>query len=214
MRRVGALIPLILLLILGCAPVAPQRTGPPVEPLPFADLLRSPELHAGKRVRVGGVIVKTEIRQDVTVIEIYQTRMDQQGRPVDIDRSEGRFLGYYAGLLESEIYRQGRRITVVGVVRGGEIRRLGDRDYDYPVLDLREIDLWDERPAVRYVSDPWYPWGPYYGWFPWYYPYRNHRYHGRRHPGRPHYGHHNPGRPHHGNHHPGRRGTDRFGDRP
>ncbi len=153
-NRQGLWFVLVLWGLAGCA-AAPWTVGrPPKEPQPpFAELLADPQAHSGKEFRLGGVIVGSEVKKDGTLLEIYQTRVDQQGRPVDLDVSGGRFLAQHRGLLESEIYRKGRRVTVQGTARGQVVRKLGDLDYRYPYLEITDIRLWATE--IRVPPDPW-----------------------------------------------------------
>jgi outer membrane lipoprotein len=63
---------------------------------------------------------------------------------------------------------------------------LGEVEYRYPYLLVKEIHLWKEEKPVQHEPyawglwyDPWYPWGPwgFWGWHSWYYP----RYYPRHH---------------------------------
>jgi len=156
----------------GCAHVISEDVRKEVNPnIPFAQLLKNPLSYEGQTVLLGGVIVKTTYDQNGTLLEIYQTEMDWEEKPDNIDVSEGRFFAVYNGFLDSEIYKKGRKVTVAGVVTGVIISKLGGIDYHYPSLLIREIHLWKkERKEIR---DPylWYPWGMWGMWGPWYDPY-------------------------------------------
>ena len=130
--------------------------------------------------------MKTSYKEDGTLLEVYQTKIDREGQPVELDVSGGRFLGQYNGLLDREIYRKGRKVTIAGTVQGEKILKLGEIDYRYPYLIIKDIYLWkEELPYYHYphaweVWDPWfwypgYPWRPWYPWYPWYSPYWRHR---------------------------------------
>ncbi|MBW1716602.1 MAG: Slp family lipoprotein [Deltaproteobacteria bacterium] len=93
----------------GCAHVISKEIRQEVDPeLTFAELRKDARAHKGKTVLLGGVIVKTVNKEEGTILEVYQTQMDREGRPVKLDVSGGRFLALYKGLLDSEIYRKGR----------------------------------------------------------------------------------------------------------
>ena len=139
----------------------------------FSALIEDPAAYQGRVVLLGGVIVKTVNKQEGTLLEVYQTNLDREGRPTDIDRSEGRFLGLYQGFLDSEIYKQGRQVTIAGTVQGEKVQLLGEIDYRYPYLLIKELHLWEEEEPVQYEPypwglwyDPWYPSG-FWGWYPW-----------------------------------------------
>lgn len=142
----------------------------------FSELITNPTAHRGKVLLLGGVIVQTVNKEEGTLLEVYQTNLDREGRPIQTDISEGRFLALYQGLLDSEIYRKGRKVTIAGTVQGEEVLPLGEIEYHYPYLFIKEIHLWKEekRPVYEPYPYPWW-WDPWwYPWYryPWYYRYR------------------------------------------
>ncbi len=137
----------------------------------FAELRKNPQAYKGEMVLLGGVIVEVMYKQEGTLLEIYQTKMDREDRPISLDVSEGRFLAKYDGFLDSEIYRKGREVTIAGMVMGAKIMKLGEIEYHYPYLLIKEIHLWKEEKAKIPEPYPWYPLGPWGPWWPWYYPY-------------------------------------------
>jgi outer membrane lipoprotein len=143
------------------------------EDIRFVDLQRNPEVYQGQTVIVAGVIVGTAYESDVkTILEAYQTRMNFEKRPVNLDVSQGRFLAEYDGFLDSEIYKKGREVTVAGVVQGLKVMKLGETEYRYPYLRIKEIHLWEKREPRVYDPYPWYPVGrPWGAWGGWYGPY-------------------------------------------
>lgn len=166
---------LLSFLLAGCAHIISQEILKEVDKgISFEELSKDPESYKGKTVLLGGVIVKTENRNDGTRLEIYQTDLDSYGRPINTDQSQGRFLAMDERFLDSEIYSAGREVTIAGVVKGAEVMKLGEIDYHYPCLVIREIHLWKEVPRLRYDPHYRYPWYPFWGypWYPWYYPYR------------------------------------------
>jgi outer membrane lipoprotein len=145
----------------------------------FSALIEDPTAYQGRVVLLGGVIVKTVNKEEGTLLEVYQTRLDREGRPTDTDRSEGRFLALYQGFIDSEIYKVGRQVTIAGTVQGEKVDPLGEIEYHYPYLLVKEIHLWKEAEPVQHEPyswdiwyDPWYPWGPwgFWGWHSWRYP--------------------------------------------
>ena len=158
----------------GCAHVISKDVlGVVSKDFTFADLRRSPDDHKGKVVLLGGVIVKTLNKEDGTLLEVYQTEIESDGRPINIDLSGGRFLALYEGFLDGEIYRTGRRLTIAGTVLGKKVRKLGEVDYHYPYLLIKEMHLWEEEKMYRHEPYPWGFWGPWWGypWHPLYDPY-------------------------------------------
>jgi outer membrane lipoprotein len=173
---------IVLVLISGCAHAISRGVRKEVDKeVTFLELIKTPTAYEGKVVLLGGVIVNTINKEEGTLLEVYQTKLDSEERPTDTDRSEGRFLALYEGYLDSEIYKQGRQVTIAGTVQGAKVKPLGEIEYHYPYLLVKEIHLWKEEEPIAYEPypwggwyDPWYPWG-------WYSPWWYHR-HYHRHP--------------------------------
>jgi outer membrane lipoprotein len=173
MMRMIVVIVIAAILFSGCAHVISEDVLKEVNTdINFAELRKNPLAYQGEMVLLGGVIVKVMYKQDRTLLEIYQTEIDREERPVSLDVSGGRFLAKYNGFLDREIYRKGREVTVAGKVNGVKIVKLGEIDYHYPYILIKEIHLWKKEKAEIYEPYPWYPMGPWGMWGPWYYPYR------------------------------------------
>jgi outer membrane lipoprotein len=174
MKRFFVLL-IALGLVAGCTHVVSRAVLKQVDTrITFDALLKDPNAYAGKTVLLGGVIVDTVNKQEGTLLEIYDTALDREGEPVHIDRSQGRFLALYDGFLDSEIYKKGRKVTIAGTVVGKRAQQVGEIQYRYPYLLVKEIHLWKREQPVQYAPypyygmwwyDPWYPWGPW--WYPW-----------------------------------------------
>jgi outer membrane lipoprotein len=183
MKRLFTLM-MVLIFLSGCAQAVSRGVLKEVDKkITFSALLQAPNAYQGKVVLLGGIIVTTLNKQEGTLLEVYETALDQEGRPSNTDISEGRFLALYQGFLDSEIYKQGRKVTIAGTVQGEKTQRLGEIQYRYPYLIVKEIHLWTEEAPVDYEPYPWGPWyDPWYPWGPWgwyqrdYYP--RHYHHG------------------------------------
>jgi outer membrane lipoprotein len=161
---------MVAALLSGCAHVISRSTLTEVDrSITFPALLKNPNAYIGKVVLLGGVIVSTINKEDGTLLEVYATNLDRQGRPVHVDRSEGRFLALYQGFLDSEIYKQGRKVVIAGVVQGEKVQKLDEIQYRYPYLIVKEIHLLKEPEYSYYDQYGPYPY-PYYGYGPWYNP--------------------------------------------
>ncbi len=168
-----------ILLLSGCAgQVISTDTLAEIDPQQsFLDILKSPLAYKGSTVLLGGVIVKATNKSEGTLLEVYQTMLNRNQKPINIDDSHGRFLALYKGFLDSEVYRSGRRVTIAGVVQGEETMKLGEVNYRYPYLIIKEINLFQEEKPIGY--DPYYPYHYGYPWYPydpWLYPRYRHRY--------------------------------------
>jgi outer membrane lipoprotein len=179
MRRLFILI-IAVSMFSGCAHVISKGILHEVDTrISFAQLREDPQAYKGKMVLLGGVIVKTMNKKEGTLLEVYQTEMDRRGKPINLDVSSGRFLALYEGLLEKEIYEKGRKITIAGIVRGVQVLKLGEMDYRYPSIMIKDIHLWKKEEPLRYEPYPWSPWSPWwdpwYPWHPWHDPFWRYR---------------------------------------
>ena len=154
-----------------CAPViSRQLREQAAKELTLSVVLKNPDAYKGKTVLWSGVIISSVNLKEGTVIEVLQKPADMEGKPKDVDESEGRFLALKPGYLDVAIYRQGREVTVAGGVQGKKMQRLGEIEYTYPLISGKEIHLWPVEKEQRvYYPYPYYhyPWWYYPCWYPY-----------------------------------------------
>ncbi len=165
----------------GCAHViSPEVRQAMKRDLSFPLVLQDPDSFQGEMVIWGGVIIETQNLTNGTSLTLLEAPLDSQGFPEDAEHSRGRFMARTSAYLDPEVYQKGRKVTVAGEVVGKEVRALGETQYRYPVLSVRELHLWKEPERVYgWPYGPYY-WGPplwYWDW--WWYPHW-HYYHFRR----------------------------------
>jgi len=133
----------------------------------FKDVIKDPDAYEGRIVLISGIILGCKNTKEGTLIEILQKPADVEGRPKDVDESDGRFLALYDGYLDVAIYNRGREIVVAGEIKGKRVLPLGEIDYAYPLVSTKEIHLFKAKREERPYPYP-------YWWYPpwWYYPYR------------------------------------------
>ena len=166
------LIPIIYFLFsfTGCAPVISKQLRQQVaKELSLKAILKDPDAYKGKTVLWSGVIISSMNVKEGTMIEVLQKPADKQGKPKDVDDSEGRFLALYPGYLDVAIYNGGRKVTVAGEVQGKKIQRLGEIEYAYPLVSAKEIHLWPVEKEDRFYPYPFWHYPSWYG--PYCYPY-------------------------------------------
>ena len=156
---------LIIFFFVGCAhPVSQEiRKGIDAD-ITFESLFEDPKPFLGKRVLFGGVIVVTRNVQDGTELEIVQKNIEPYGNLEAGDYSGGRFLFFSKGYLEPEIYASGRELIGVGKVIGHKLGKVGDYSYNFPIIEVEELHLLDDKKLNSSYSVP-------YSWDPWYRPY-------------------------------------------
>jgi outer membrane lipoprotein len=145
--RFGILF-LLVFTLSACAPAMSKKVRQEADQnLSFPVLANDPEAYKGKIVILGGVIAQTTVKSGQTELEIVQKPLDAANIPETTDRSEGRFLVITDSFLDPLIYKKDRKITVAGEVMGGEVRKLNELDYRYPVIKSQELKLWPETRA-------------------------------------------------------------------
>lgn len=172
----GAMLALLLLAVAGCATTVPESVRrPPADSPSLAQAHADPDRYRGRKVRWGGTIASVVNRSDETCIEVVGRELQSNGRPVEDDRSEGRFLACVKSFLDPAVYAEGRLLTVAGTLEGTETRPVGEYPYRYPRVRISAYQLWAPLPEPR--AGDWDPfWDPYwYGpWpyrpYPYYYP--------------------------------------------
>ncbi len=109
---------------------------------PFPQVQHNPAEYQGQTVLWGGKVIETRAMKDATDIVVLQLEMDGYDRPLDDDRSQGRFLIRSNRFLDPALYPPGTLITVVGRLQGSETRPIGQMPYNYPAVDPIEIKKW------------------------------------------------------------------------
>lgn len=156
---------LILVGAAGCAPVISSNLRDQAAPgITFEQVFKDPTRYRGKTVIWGGVIVRSENKREGTLLEVLQKPTDYAGRPLETDRSGGRFLALYKGFLDVALYAEGREVTIAGRIEGRRTLPLGEIRYAYPLIRILEAHLWQER---KDWEDLHYPYWYYPHVYPW-----------------------------------------------
>jgi outer membrane lipoprotein len=94
-------------------------------------------------------------------------------RPKKSDQTEGRFIACKPGFYDPEVFKKGREVTLTGKIIHLDVRKVGEYDYHFPVVDFDFMILWPKlRNRVYYDHyRPYYWHYPYYGRHYWRYPY-------------------------------------------
>lgn len=108
----------------------------------FAELQHHPDSFVGKVVLLGGKVIETKSSSGHWEIIVLQLPLGTGNRPLNTDKSAGRFLVRANGFLDPAIYKKGTLLTVVGKIIGREQRLIGGFNYQYPVLALIEAKTW------------------------------------------------------------------------
>lgn len=158
----------LVLLLGGCASIPPYPVTANNPPL--ASVRADLSAHRDQVVTWGGIILSVEVQQSDTLVMILAKPLDRDGEPLATDHIDGRFLARFSGFRDPAVFAAGRSITLTGVIRGSQTRKIGEHPYLYPIVGVNRYRLWPKPVEYHENSDylwysPWYPWYPWYGYY-------------------------------------------------
>lgn len=129
--------------MIGCAPVISRQIREQVKPnITAGDVLKNPENYKGETVILSGVIIDSENTKEGTLLKVLQRPSGFREKPKDVDTSEGRFLAFVDHYLDISVYAKDRAVTLGGTIQGIRTLPLGEIQYNYPLISVKEIHLW------------------------------------------------------------------------
>jgi len=162
----------------GCASsIPPAIRNAPVDAPTLAQLRTQADSMQGQAVRLGGFIVEVENRDAESWVTIVAQTLGDNGKPRISDQSNGRFIARIAGFVDPAVFAKNRRITVAGRLDTIIVKKIGDFDYRYALIDVDHYYLWPKQSKPHYQpSDPFWPYDPWYDSYDYFpYPYYYHR---------------------------------------
>ncbi|MBN2299007.1 MAG: Slp family lipoprotein [Deltaproteobacteria bacterium] len=154
-------------MVAGCAPVISREMHLAADSqVSISEIIEHPDSFKGSTVIWAGIIIETKNLSGHTIIEVLHRPADYQDRPRTVDVSEGRFLARKQGFLDPAVYSPGREVTIAGTVEGIMTSAIGEYEYTYPVITVKEIYLWSVEPekVYNYLHYPSYY---HYQWQYW-----------------------------------------------
>ena len=158
---------LALLLITGCSTIPkPLQTADEAFLVNYQQAKSEQNANVGLPARWGGIIAKVENLPTSTRIEVVNLDLSSSTRPINKQETLGRFRLYYDGLLDPVIYKQGKSITAIGEIAQIEAGKIGEADYQFPVLKAKKVHLWKDiqKVDIRVTHQPFWYMPPYYGY--------------------------------------------------
>ncbi len=168
--------------LFSCAPVLSEhlmKDG--IYDIPLSEIRQNPGPSSGKLYIFGGIIVKTTVTNEGSLIEALFVPVNSMGFLKGLGPEDGRFLALYKGkkFLDPLIFGEKREITLAGEFVGLRKGRIDEAEYSYPFFEIKEVYLWEEMKQRDYYNYPPYhyrPWyyhqrfrDPYYPYDPWRY---------------------------------------------
>ena len=169
--KIMMLMLLLSLALQGCTHAISKQSRAMVDPsIDYARLHQNPEQFKDRYVLVGGAVASVTNRPDGGQLEVVQLPVDSQGMPEDSYNTGGRFIAITDRFLDPLVFKEGKRVTIVGDVRGVREKKLDQMEYRYPVIGIREVHVWRQEEVERQSypqSYPYYWYDPY--WPSWYF---------------------------------------------
>jgi outer membrane lipoprotein len=167
-----SIIVLVLLVGSGCAAnPALSISQAVVDDVTLTQARSAADAYTGSTVRWGGVVTEVENKADKTWVFVVGRALSDDAKPVTDSASEGRFIASFNGFVDPLVYKSGRPLTVVGSVEGSTVRAIGEYDYRFPVVVVRDSYLWAEPVKTKIYYAP----SPFVYDYYYYHPYPYHR---------------------------------------
>lgn len=140
--------------------------------LTYEQVKASPAAARGQIVVWGGEVLNAVRDPEKTTVEVLEIPLNKDHIPLDNRASSrGRFFAIDSRgeIIDPAIFKEGSRVTVIGEILGLRTETLEKAAYDYPVIAIRDMTVWDERtnsnwPLAGYHN--YYGYG-YYGHRPY-----------------------------------------------
>jgi len=124
--------------------------------------------YKGQTVRWGGVITQVINNTDGTWIEVLAMDLSSSGRPSgEREQNFGRFIAKTDEFLDPEVYQEGYSFTVLGILTEAIDGKVGEYNYNFPVVTIQGSYLWPVRSYRYNYYPPIIPGYWYYGHHPY-----------------------------------------------
>jgi outer membrane lipoprotein len=144
--KIGICIAIVM--FIGCSsgpPVVPEEFRSQIDSsVSFREIQSAPHNYQGRTVLLGGEILSGKRTNEGTEFEILQLPVTSDDPPAERrSESQGRFLALDRRAEDPAAFPPGTRVTLVGEVKGDELRRLDESTYQYPTVDVKHLYVWD-----------------------------------------------------------------------
>jgi outer membrane lipoprotein len=139
----------------------------------YEQVKSSPSSYQGQVIILGGEVLSATRLEDKTRIEVLQLPLMDDLTPV-IERTEskGRFVAFDTGteIVDPAILKEGTPVTIIGEVKSPTEGHVGESQYEFPTLAIRDMTVWNKDNAVG-TANQYYAY-PAYGSYGYGYGYR------------------------------------------
>lgn len=134
--------------------------------LTYEQVKAAPDATRGQIVVWGGEVLNAVRDNERTTIEVLELPLNKDHIPLESRASSrGRFLvlDSRGEIIDPAIFKEGSKITVIGEVLGIRTETLDKAAYDFPVVAIRDMTMWDESTKSNYPH-PLAGYSNYYGY--------------------------------------------------
>lgn len=174
--RWTSLLGSLLIILSGCGSTdeltGASQSGAPQ--LAFTQVKAAPDSYKGQPATFGGEVLAARRLKDGTRIEILQLPLTSSLQPTpDLSKSQGRFVAMQREFLDPATIPPGTFVTVTGEIAGSVTLPLDETEYNYPILEIKNMRVWTLREELPVRIRPYMGPGPYGGpywspyWRPW-----------------------------------------------
>lgn len=140
----------LFIMIWGCAfPISQEIRAQARQDLTFPVVARDPLAYKGATVIWGGIVIKVWNEPRQTILTILDTPLNYWEVPEDEVYGRGRFIARVAEYLDPERYDGKKKVVLAGDIVGAETKPLGETQYRYPVVEVKELHLFHESDYSR-----------------------------------------------------------------
>ncbi len=145
---VSKMVSRLLIAVIVLIQFAACSTNPPLDTrgvdsrITTKQAVATPDALRGSKVLWAGVIVQGTNQAQNTQLEMLAYPLRYNNRPNTSTAPLGRFIIMQPGYLETVDYAPGRELTVVGTLDGLRRGKVGEAEYDYPVVRSQQLRLW------------------------------------------------------------------------
>ena len=160
----------LVVYVAACSSHIPPSISEPIKgSADIRQIIANPDAFVSHEIRWAGALLSVENTKTQSKLTIVSFPINDSGRPIVSAHSGGRFIAVVDEFLEPLVYRQHREITVVGRFDRIETGKVGEYNYDFPVVSVEEFYLWPERAQrVDYPQPYYHPFiYPHYPFYPW-----------------------------------------------
>lgn len=131
-----------------CATAPVLNTTGAVQDINPSEVAANLEAYQRQSVVWGGVIISNKSLAKGTMLEVLAYPLSNNLEPKIYSRPMGRFIVQAGTFLEPIDYSQGREVTVVGRITKTTTGMIGEAEYTYPIIHLKQIHLWPREKEV------------------------------------------------------------------